>query len=509
MVENSILSKDLSSDLKGKSIRSGVINLASQGISVFLQLGSTIVLARLLTPSDFGLVAMAMTVNVFAGLFKDLGLSAATIQRETITNSQMSSMFWINVLVGFVLCGIVGVGSSSIAYFFENPDLQSIIVVLSSTILISSVGGQHSALLTRRMCFVQLSIARLTGSFAVFLITLILALTGFHYWSLVLGSVFGAVVTSILLWLFSGWVPGRPRFDKEIRDIVFYGLNLTGFEFVNYFSRTLDNILIGKYLGSTELGYYTRAYQLLMFPILQIRQPLSAVALPALSRLQSDPVRFKSYYVQLLNILALCTMPTAVFFFLEADVIIELVLGEQWNRAADIARWLAIAAFLQPVAGLFGVVLVALGLADRHFRCGLFAAIILSIIFLVTVKHGVEALAIGYAVSGYLVFLPIFLYASKGTGIRLSDFCQGIWRPTLASIAAAILLFFSEYFYSSSISIFYIFSVLLAYSVFYIGIYCVLPGGAIHLCSVLKQLCMALNLTKRFSSYMPRFFTSR
>jgi len=475
--DNSI-NQPVSKNLARTSVRSGLINVGSQGVSVALQLLSTVVLARLLTPAAYGTIGMVAAIIAFASLFKDLGLSTATIQRKDLTHDQVSVMFWANILAGFGLTFLLSVCSPFVADFYHRPELVWVTVALSINIFIVSLGAQHSALLTRNMCFKHLAISLLSGALVTFIIALLAALADWAHWALVAGTLAGSLTQVFLLWSFNSWRPGLPKRGTGARSMLKYGLNLTGFDLVNYFSRNLDNILIGRVWGAQTLGYYSRAYSLLLFPIQNIRGPITSVAMPAMSRLQDEPERFRAYYSQVLSILGMLTMPISAFCFVSSDLIIETLLGPQWLPAANIAKWLACASFLQPVAGVFGMVLMALGLANRHLRCGLISAILLSLTFLLSVRYGVETLAICYAISGYVLFVPIFLYAAKGTGIRLRHFIRGVWRPALASVFAAQSLFLVK---SAIIQPHVLMSLILNLSLFglvYLMLFVALPGGA-------------------------------
>lgn len=493
MAKDSKISSLDTEDLGRKSMRSGMVNMGAQVISIGLQLASTVVLARMLTPDAYGLLGMVMAVIAFAGLFRDLGLSTATIQRKNLNAAQVSMLFWLNVVIGFGLTITLALSSPLVVWFYDRPELKWMTVVLGVNILISSLGAQHSALLTRNMQFKKLSIARITSALANFIVALIGAIYGLEHWALVWGAVAASFSYSLLVWLFSGWKPGLPTRNTGSREMVHYGLNLTGFEFVNYFSRNLDNILIGKVLGSDILGFYSRAYQLIMFPISNIRTPLASVALPGLSSIQSEKVRFRSYYIQLLGILSLVTMPIAAFTYAASDPIVRVVLGEKWLPVVSIMEWLSVAVFLQPVAGMFGIVLLALGMAKKHLHSGLISAVVTSIVFLVSVKYGVKALTMAYAISGYVLFVPIFLYVSKDTGIRLRDFFEGIWRAAVASVVAVIILRiydFSTIFDSSFIDLII---VGMEFSLIYVASIMLLPGGKAQLLKLYHQLRQAIS----------------
>lgn len=493
MAKDSKISSLDTEDLGRKSMQSGMINMGAQGISVLLQLASTVVLARMLTPDAYGLLGMVMAVIAFAGLFRDLGLSTATIQRKNLNAPQVSVLFWVNVVIGLGLTIALALSSPLVVWFYERPELKWMTVVLGVNILISSLGAQHSALLTRNMLFKKLSIARITSALASFIVALVGALNGLEHWALVLGAVASSFTYTLMVWSFSGWMPGLPTRNTGSREMIKYGLNLTGFEFVNYFSRNLDNILIGKVLGSEILGYYSRAYQLIMFPISNIRTPLASVALPGLSSLQTEKERFRSYYTQLLGVLSLVTMPIAALTYAAADPIVRVVLGDNWLPVVPIMKWLAVAAFLQPVAGLFGIVLLALGHAKRHLHCGLISAVVVSITFLISVQYGVVALAIAYAISGYALFVPIFLYAAKGTGIKLIDFVKGVWRAAVASIVATILLQVIDLSMISESSFIDLIVVGLEFLLFYVICIVLLPGGKEQLLKLFNRLKHALS----------------
>lgn len=479
-------------DLGRQSVRSGTVNMVSQAVALGLQMVSTVVMARLLTPEAYGLVGMVMVVVTFAGLFRDLGLSTATIHRETITAAQVSVMFWLNAGVGALLSLVVAVAAPWVVAFYGKPELLWMTVVLGGTIFLASLGAQHAALLARQMHFKRLAVVRLSGAAATLAISASAALAGWSHWALVAGVVGGSLISTALLWIFSQWRPDWPRRHTGARPMVRYGLNLTGFELVNFFSRNLDNILVGRFWGDAALGLYSRAYQLVLFPIGQIRTPLVAVALPALSRLQQEPVRFCSYYRRLLSILALTGMPISAFVVVAAEPLIHTLLGARWTAIAPWASWLAVASFLQPVAGLFGAVLTAKGLANRHLRCGLVSSFVVALTFVATVPHGIDSLVKAYALSGYVLFLPVFLYASRGTGIVLSDFMAAVWRPAACSILAAAFIFFLRPALPPMPAWLELGSLAAAFAALYGGLLLLVPGGRAMLHGLWNHLHGAL-----------------
>ena len=429
------------SDIKRKSVRGGAVTLVSQGAMAGIQLTSTAILARLLSPDDYGVMAMVVVVTNFAGLFREMGLSSAAIQKKGLTRAQQSNLFWLNAGMGGTLTLMVAAGSPLVAMFYGRPELTSVTLALSTTFIVSSLGTQHGAMLVRNMQFGRKASAALGGALVGLVVSVIMAFKGFSYWSLVWGNVSGSVVTTLLLWVLS---PFRPKwFTRRVgtRKMVNYGANITGFNFINFFQRNLDNILIGRFWGSGALGLYSRAYSLLMLPITSIRNPISAVAFPALSRLQNEPDAFRSYYLKTTSLIALLSMPIAAFFLVASEPIILLILGEQWLGVSPIFSSLAAAAFIQPASGFAGSLLLSLGQGRRYLLCGTFNAAVISVAFLIGVRWGAMGVATAYAIANYVVLYPWLRWAYKDSPVSFSMFAKACSFPAIISIVGALAAF--------------------------------------------------------------------
>ncbi|HVF70734.1 MAG TPA: lipopolysaccharide biosynthesis protein [Chthoniobacterales bacterium] len=433
-------------NIKRSSARGGAITMVSQGAAIILQLTSTMVLARLLGPAEYGVIAMVAAVTAFAGLFRDLGLSASTIQRAQINNQQLSTLYWVNVTIGALLTGVTAASAPLVAWFYGRPELVPVTIALAFTFVLGSFGTQQSALLNRNMQFGRLAIATLSGAFLSVLVSIILAFQGQSYWSLVWGNLAGAALTSILLNVLSGWRPGAAVRGSGLRSMLAFGANITAFDLVNYFQRNLDNILIGRFAGANALGLYSRAYALLMFPVQNIRGPINAVAFPALSRLQDRPAEFRAYYLSTTRLIAFLSMPLTAFLFVTSDAIIRIGLGPEWLRASSIFSYLAIAAFIQPASGLGGSLLLARGDSRRYFQCGLFNAAVLSLSFVVGLPWGPEGVALAYAVGNYVVLYPWLRWAFQGSPVTFGSFAAVCAWPATVSVIAAAVVFASRFF---------------------------------------------------------------
>lgn len=266
------------------ALRGGLVTGLAQGFKVAIQFVSTIILARLLAPRDFGLVAAVAPVVAFVSLFQHLGLQEAVVQRKEISGEQLDQVFWVTALVGFV-CMLVIVGlSPAVALFYNDPRMVGITAAISVSVLLGSLTALPLSLMNRRLQFGQLAFNDVAAALAGLLTSAGSAYAGFGYWSLILGTTATASVAMLAAWFAAPHRPGRPRFRMDT-DILAFGANLTGFNLVNFFARNLDNILIGKFVGTVQLGYYDRAYKLLLFPVQNINAPIRRVIIPMLSRI--------------------------------------------------------------------------------------------------------------------------------------------------------------------------------------------------------------------------------
>jgi len=429
-------------DLKRQSVRGGAVTMATQGIRIAIQITSVMVLSRLLSPKDYGVIAMVIAVTGFAGLFRDLGLSSAAIQKKDLNQALQSNLFWINMSMGTLLTVMVAAASPLVAWFYGKPELSTVTLALSFSFLLASLGTQNGARLVREMQFVRQAVAGITGAVIGLAVSITLAFHGFSYWSLVWGELASSLATTILLFVLSPFRPGLPSKGTGIRDMLKFGANVTAFDFVNYFHRNLDNILIGRFWGPGPLGHYSRAYALLMLPINTIRGPIIAVGFPALSRLQDQPEAFRDYYRKVTCFVALVSMPFTAFLFISSKVIIALALGPKWEDITPVFAILATVGFVQPVITLWGIVVLSRGMGRRYLHLGIFNTVCSAIGFAAGLPWGPIGVAVGYAVVTYLSAYPILIWAFRGTPLKFGDFKAVTVRPFTASIVAAILCFY-------------------------------------------------------------------
>jgi O-antigen/teichoic acid export membrane protein len=428
-----------SANLKSKSIRAGVITTIGQITKLVVQTGSTMVLARLLAPSDFGLIGMVTAVTGALMVIGDAGLSSATVQQEKITTQQLSTLFWINAGLGLLFALLLAGAAPLIVRFYHEPRLNWIIFGFAFGILASGCSAQHKAMLRREMRFKSLAWIEIVSMVASALAAMTLALFDFGYWSLVCLQVGSSIVTLLALLVAYPWVPGRPAWSTQIGGMLRFGGYLTGSNISNYLFRNADSILIGRFCGSGPLGLYSKAYSLLLLPISQINSPISSVAVSSLSRLQGNPERMRRYFVAGYSIAVSLTVPTVAVTTIFAEEVILFMLGQQWVSAVPLFRLLAPAALIGAVLNPFGWLFVATGRSDRQFWIGLVWSLITVAGFAAGISFGPEGVAVGYSITSLLLAAVVAGSGIRGTSVRWSDLVRAVISPSLAMVIAGLL----------------------------------------------------------------------
>jgi PST family polysaccharide transporter len=468
----------LKADLKGRFVRGSAITMLGQASRFVIQTASTVVLARLLSPKDYGLVAMVTAVTGFMMIFKDLGLSTATVQKAQTNHQQISTLFWINVAISTIAMLVTAALAPALAWFYNEPRLTWIGLALSTSFLFVGLSVQHQALLRRQMRFTAIVTRDIASMLIGVVLAIVLAWRGAVYWSLVAMQVGTAISGTIMLWLVCKWRPGLPVRRSGVRSMLHFGLNITGFQIVNYFARNADKVLLGRFYGSYVTGLYSRAYSLFMLPISQIRAPLIAVAIPALSHLQNEATRYARYYYKLSSFIAFVTMPLAGFLFVCSESIIRLLLGEKWMDANIIFKILAVAAFIQAVENTRGLTLISLGLSKKYLKVGIFTSAFFVLAFAVGVRWGARGVALSYVISEYLIMIPSLWYSFRKTPVSVLGFFKVILRPAVTSLASTAIMFLAYKFLLANQPDFVTVGACLTLgTASYFAIWCLMPGG--------------------------------
>ena len=399
-----------------RAVSGSFVTVGAQAAKFILNFAAAAVLARLLSPREFGLVGMVLAVTGLVGLFKVLGLSTATVQRETITQQQVSNLFWINVSVSGILT-VISMGLAPlIARFYRDPRVTAIMLAMSLTFLLTGSTVQHHALLTRQMRFRALAIIEVTSMLAGFTTACCLAKLGFAYWALVAQQLVNAATSLVLTWYTSGWSPSVPKRDSGVRPMLKFGAHLTMADFVGLLAINSDSILVGRVFGAAPLGLYTRANVLLARPLEQVMSPISAVLIPVLSRLQSDSERYRRTFLRAFDTLALITLSFAAMCLALARPLVLVILGPKWTDVIPLFSAFALVAVSSPLSEVAIWIFQSQGRGADQLRNHTVGGAVTLGCYLVGLHWGPLGIIVSLAITSLAIRLPIVYYFAGRRG---------------------------------------------------------------------------------------------
>ena len=425
--------------LGARAARGAAVTTGAQVARIGIQVASVVVLARLLTPHDYGLIAMVVAVIGVGEVLRDFGLSSAAIQAPELSVEQRDNLFWINTGIGAALALTVFLCAGPLALAYHQPELVPISRALAVTFLFNGVATQYRADLTRRLKFTRLAIADVAAPAVALTAAITAGLLGWGYWALVAQQLTMAGVLLLLLVGGARWLPGLPKRGVPLRDFLRFGGNLVGAQLVGYLSNNVDSVVIGVRFGAAPLGVYTRAYQLLMTPLNQLRSPLTAVALPVLSRITADVRRFGDFVCKGQLVLGY-TLVTGLGLVASApEPITAIFLGPQWLAAAPILRLFAMAGIFQILAFVGYWVYIARGLTGDLFRYSFVSAAIKIACILAGSAWGVIGIAIAYAIAPALSWPISLWWLSRRAELPIGRLYAGAGRILgLVTVAATV-----------------------------------------------------------------------
>ena len=407
----------------GGAVYIGIAQFAKIAATVI----STIIVARILSPGDYGVIAMAAPVLGFILLFQDLGLSQATVQAPTLSDDQSNALFWLNIIASVAIAVALLAISPFVARFYDDYRTGQFVAASALTILITGTANQHAALLNRNLRFRALSVISITASITTLLATIAAAMVLRNFWALWIGAAAGMVVNSAMTWLSSSWRPSRPGSFRGSGDMIRFGGALTGFSLINFLCRNLDNVLVARVWGAGPVGLYDRSYKLMMFPIQNINAPAAKIMVPILSRLQDEPERYRRAFLLALRAILTLATPGIAVACATSDRLVPFLLGDRWAGATPIFFWLSLAAFVQPIGNATGWLFISSGRGKAMAQWGAVAGAVLITSFAVGVQWGAVGVAKAYFI-GTVTMLPLlFLWCVKGTPIKSGD----IYREVL------------------------------------------------------------------------------
>ncbi len=399
-----------------------MITMSSQAAKFGLNLVSTMLLARLLTPHDFGLVAMVTAVTGFLAMFRHAGLSTPTVQREHITDAQVSNLFWINLGVSVLCALILAALSPAIAWFYRDSRITYITLVLSTTFLIGGFRVQHLALLKRQMRFKAIALVEVGSMATGVFVGVVMALLHYRYWSLVGLSLATEIGAFLLTGSVSRWKPQLPTKGSGIGPLVAFGAHQTAGNFLFNLARGCDNLLIGRAYGPAAVGLYSRGAALVMRPMEQFLLPIDAVFLPTLSRLQSQPARYRSTFLRLYEAIAISAFFLSSLLLALALPLTLVLLGRKWEPASAIFAGFTFTAIQLPLSSAANWLLTSQGRGKDILRVTSIAAFLTLASFIVGLPFGPVGVAIAFSATGLLIRMPILYYIAGRRGpVTTSD----------------------------------------------------------------------------------------
>lgn len=437
-VKKSTLLKVNTEGLKEKAARSAGINIVAQFFGIAIQTVGVVVLARLLTPRDFGLVTMVVVFSLWFMNFGVNGFPEFIIQKKDITEKEVTCIFWLHLIIATSLAGGFGLFGLYLVKFYEEAALSGIAAVMASTFVLYALATTHIALLKRDMKFKAIAVADLIGVACSVVLAVSAAYVGMGYWAVVIRQATIPVVTVIAAWILCPWRPGHLGSLKTVVPALKYALKVYCNFSIGYVSRSIDKVLVGRYHGSDVLGNYDRAVHLAGLPAESLLVPLHGIAMAALSRLQDDKVRFTAYYTKAVSLIAFVGTMASLCLTVSARDLIPLVLGPEWVEAGYVVM-----AFSPGIAGMlvYGThswLHLSLGTPGRWARWNLVAAAFTTAVFFVAAPYGAIAMAMAYSAKTYALVIPGLWYGGRPIGLSMRAVIGTVWVYFAAGFGVGI-----------------------------------------------------------------------
>ncbi len=420
--------------------RAHLPRLARQGVAwssallfgkYMLSLVSTAVLARLLNPGDYGLLAMVATITVLAQAISDFGLSWATVPRQDLQRNQIDALFWINCAFGIFLTCMCCLAAPAAATFYHRAELTNIVYAASGTLFLSAVAVQPNALLLRQMKLKELNLCGLYSLTISAAVTIVMAQLGYGYWALVAQLLLQQGIVTVLSFPMSGYFPRLPQHLANLGTLLTFGGYATLYGIVNYFARNLDNVLVGRFWGPVALGYYSRAYFLMTLPGMIVIGIFSGTLIPAMASLRSEPERMGAAYLRAIRLITILGCSFAVGLAVAAPEVVQIVYGSRWIAVTPILLWLSVASILQPIQNTSQWLYIVAGRGRGMFLMGVLVAGSATLAFALGIRSGPLGVARAYAIANTIVAYPTLLMGHRVCALPI--------KKTVAAVIPSLL----------------------------------------------------------------------
>lgn len=391
--------------------KASLINAFFKYSTIILQIGLTAVLARILSPEDYGIVAVVSVFTTFFNVFSDMGLGVGIIQDKSLDSNDISNIYSINIYIGLFLGLAFALCSFPISWFYGDDIYIPICLMLSASVIANTWTAVPRAVLMKNKRFVFVGLQGFIVAIASSVLAIICALLEMKYYALVIQTIFSGVFTFLCLILSTRIkFVFKPHFSSVKKILKFSGYQFA-FSFVNYFSRNLDNLLTGKFMGSAQLGFYEKAYKLTLYPVQNLTHVITPVLHPILSDYQNDKKIIYDKYMQVINLLSLIGVYLTVICFFNAEEIILILFGEQWIESIACFKWLSLTIWIQMITGTVGSIYQSLNNTKLQFQTSIITTIIIcSFTFIGVLSKNIEVLSIFIAVA-YILWGSVWFYS--------------------------------------------------------------------------------------------------
>jgi O-antigen/teichoic acid export membrane protein len=423
-------------ELRRTAVRGASVTIFAQGVSFVVQIAATVVLARLLTPADFGVVTMVTTFSLLVSSFGLNGFTEVILQRDEVTHLLASNLFWINLGSGLLLTAVFATVGPLMALLYHDPLVTHVAQGMSLTVVAASFSVIHLALLNRAMRFTAVSVNGVIARTVYVIVSIILAVAGWGYWALVVGSVAQQLSTAAGAWLMCRWTPGLPGRAAGTGASVRFAINVYLRFAFGYFSGNTDNLLVGWRYGAGALGFYKKAFDLFYTPVCQLLSPMSAVVITTLSRFKGERAQYQRYFLSGMSVLALLGMGIGADLTLVGGDLVRFVLGPGWTESGRIFAYFGPGIGVMLLYNTHGWIHLSIGRPDRWFRWAVIEFLCTVGLFLIGLPWGPRGIALAWTVAFFALMLPAFWYAGKPIGFGVAPVLSVVWKFFVASVAA-------------------------------------------------------------------------
>jgi PST family polysaccharide transporter len=421
-----------------RTVRNAGVTVFAQGSVFIIQLLGTVVLARLLTPSDFGIVTMVTTFSLLLASFGLAGFTEAVLQADALSEPQASNLFWINLCGALVLSVAFGAAGSLLARFYSNPRITKVAIGFAVVIFFSIVPIVHLALVKRAMRFARVSMLDIVARIGYVLVAIACALCKWGYWALVVAYLAQPLINCIGAWLLCSWIPKLPHKGRGTGRMMRYAMSVYGRYTLNYFTGNTDNLLVGWRFGAVALGFYKKAFDLFILPSCQLLAPILAVVVTTLSRKNKDMAEYKRYFLMGLGIVAFLGMAISASLTLTGKDMVRCLLGGQWGESGRVFTYFAPGIGLMLVYQTTAWIHLSMGTTARWLRWTVVELGLTGMLFLVGLRWGLVGVAGAWTTSYCVLMIPGFLYALRPLNLPITSILSTIWRYAAAAAVAGV-----------------------------------------------------------------------